>query len=396
MNTVLPLAGIRVVDLTRVLSGPFCTMLLADLGADVIKVETPGEGDTVRHQGAGRDGLSWYFANYNRNKRSITLNLRSNEGRDILARLIAKGDVLIDNYRPGVLGAMGFTDTRLRELNPRLVRGSITGFGTTGPYRDRPSFDFIAQAMSGFMSVNGTADQPPMRSGPPVSDLIAGLYAALGIVAGLLREGRTGEGGSASVSLTGGLTSFLGFMATDYLATGRQPKRTGNDHPIGSPYGLFRTADGQIAIAPAGEAMYQRLPRALDAEVLRDRPEFATNTMRAEQRPAINAEIEQRTMRQTSEHWIRVLNEAGVPCSQVMNLEQVFADPQAIDQKAVVTVEHPGHGAVSMLGSALHIDGAPLPVRAPAPKLGEHNTEVLGELGLSTAEIDQLRERGVV
>ena len=281
--------------------------------------------------------------------------------------------MLIDNYRPGVLAAMGFDEARLHELNPRLVRGSITGFGNTGPYRDRPSFDFIAQAMSGFMSVNGAADQPPMRSGPPVSDLVAGLYAALGIVAGLLREGRTGEGGSASVSLTGGLISFLGFMATDYLATGRLPRRTGNDHPIGSPYGLFRTADGEIAIAPAGEAMYQRLLRALDAEVLRERPEFATNALRAENRAAINAEIEARTMRETSAHWIRVLNEAGVPCSLVMDLEQVFADPQVIDQQAVVTVEHPGHGEVSMLGSALHIDGAPLPVRRPAPELGEHN-----------------------
>ena len=396
MTTALPLSGIRVIDLTRVLSGPFCSMLLADLGADVVKVETPGEGDTIRHQGATRDGLSWYFANYNRNKRSITLNLRSDEGRDILARLIATGDVLIDNYRPGVLAAMEFTDERLDELNPRLVRGSITGFGNTGPYRDRPSFDFIAQAMSGFMSVNGTADQPPLRSGPPVSDLIAGLYAALGIVAGLLREGRTGEGGSASVSLTGGLISFLGFMATDYLATGRLPKRTGNDHPIGSPYGLFRTADGEIAIAPAGEAMYQRLLRALDAEVLRERPEFATNALRAENRAAINAEIEARTTRETSEHWIRVLNDAGVPCSLVMHMDQVFADPQVIDQCSVVTVEHPGHGVVSMLGSALHVDGAPLPVRTPAPRLGEHNAEVLGELGYSAAAIDQLRERGVV
>ncbi len=396
MTIGLPLAGIRVVDLTRVLSGPFCTMLLGDLGADIIKVETPGEGDTIRHQGAGRDGLSWYFANYNRNKRAITLNLRSEEGRDILARLIAKSDVLMDNYRPGVLDAMGFTDERLRVLNPRLVRGSITGFGTTGPYRDRPSFDFIAQAMSGFMSVNGTADQPPIRSGPPVSDLIAGLYAGLGIVAGLLREGRTGEGGSASVSLTGGLISFLGFMATDYFATGRLPKRTGNDHPIGSPYGLFRTADGEIAIAPAGDAMYQRLLRALDAEALRERPEFATNVLRAENRAAINAEIEARTTRETSEHWIRVLNEAGVPCSLVMHLDQVFADPQVIDQQSMVTVEHPGHGPVSMLGSALHVDGAPLPVRRPAPELGEHNAEVLGELGFSAPEIAQLRERGVV
>jgi crotonobetainyl-CoA:carnitine CoA-transferase CaiB-like acyl-CoA transferase len=396
MQSALPLAGVRVLDLTRVLSGPFCSMLLADLGADVVKVETPGEGDTVRHQGAAKDGLSWYFANYNRNKRSITLNLRSKQGRDILAQLIAKSDVLVDNYRPGVLTAMGFTDERLNELNPKLVRGSITGFGNSGPYRDRPSFDFIAQAMSGFMSVNGSADQPPMRSGPPVSDLIAGLYAALGIVAGLLRQNRTGAGASASVSLMGGLISFLGFMATDYLATGSLPKRTGNDHPIGSPYGLFRTADGEIAIAPAGEAMYQRLLRALDAEALRDRPEFATNSLRAADRAAINAEIEARTTRETSEHWIRVLNEAGVPCSRVMNLHEVFADPQVIDQQAVVTMEHPGHGDVSMLGAALHVDGMPLPVRTPAPELGEHNAEILGDLGFSCAEIEQLRAAGVI
>ena len=396
MPPALPLTGIRVLDLTRVLSGPFCSMLLADLGADVIKVETPGEGYTVRHQGATQHGLSWYFANYNRNKRSITLNLRTQQGRDILARLIERSDVLVDNYRPGVLAAMGFTDERLNELNPKIVRGSITGFGNTGPYRDRPSFDFIAQAVSGFMSVNGNADQPPMRSGPPVSDLIAGLYAALGIVSGLLRQERTGTGGSASVSLTGGLISFLSFMATDYLATGALPKRTGNDHPIGSPYGLFRTADGEIAIAPAGEAMYQRLLRALDAETLRDRPEFATNPQRAANRAAVNAEIEARTMHHPSDHWIRVLNEAGVPCCRVMNLHEVFADPQVIDQRAVVTMEHPGHGNVSMLGSALHIDGSPLPIRTPAPELGEHNAEVLRELGFAANEIDQLREAGAI
>jgi crotonobetainyl-CoA:carnitine CoA-transferase CaiB-like acyl-CoA transferase len=396
MTIGLPLAGIRVLDLTRVLSGPFCTMLLGDLGADIIKVETPGEGDTVRHQGAGRDGLSWYFANYNRNKLAITLNLRSEEGRDILARLIAKSDVLMDNYRPGVLDAMGFTDERLRALNPRLVRGSITGFGTTGPYRDRPSFDFIAQAMSGFMSVNGTADQPPIRSGPPVSDLIAGLYAALGIVAGLLREGRTGEGGSASVSLTGGLISFLGFMATDYFATGRLPKRTGNDHPIGSPYGLFRTADGEIAIAPAGEAMYQRLLRALDAEVLRERPEFATNALRAENRAAINAEIEARTTRETSEHWIRVLNEAGVPCSHVMHMDQVFADPQVEHLRMVDTIESPHFHPLKVVAQAVRLSRTPHELRRRPPEPGEHTDEILGSLGLAPAEIADLRSREIV
>ena len=391
-----PLAGIRVVDLTRVLSGPFCTALLADLGADIIKVETPGEGDTVRQQGAIVNGFSSYFANYNRNKRGITLNLRSEAGRAILARLIAKSDVLMDNYRPGVLAAMGFDEARLAELNPRLVRGSITGFGNSGPYRDRPSFDFIAQAMSGFMAVNGAPDEPPMRSGPPVSDLIAGLYAALGIVAGLLRRERVGDGATASVSLTGGLISFLSFIATDYLATGQVPVRTGNDHPIAAPYGLFRTADGEIAIAPAGEAMYQRLLRALDAETLNEREEFRGGQSRARNRAAINAEIEARTRAMPSAHWIHALNEAGVPCSPVMRLPEVFADPQFAEQCTVVTYEQPGRGEVSVLGSPLFVDGEPLPVRRPAPELGEHTDEVLSELGMTREEIEKLRGEGVI
>lgn len=396
MSLALPLSGIRVVDLTRVLSGPFCTALLADLGADIIKIETPGEGDTVRQQGAIVNGFSSYFANYNRNKRGITLNLRKPAGRDILARLIATGDVLMDNYRPGVLEAMGFDAARLAELNPRLVRGSITGFGNSGPYRDRPSFDFIAQAMSGFMAVNGAPDQPPMRSAPPVSDLVAGLYAALGIVAGLLRRERADAGATASVSLTGGLISFLAFIATDYLATGNVPARTGNDHPIAAPYGLFRTADEEIAIAPAGEAMYQRLLRALDAGALNEREEFRGNAARARNRAAINAEIEARTRAKPSAHWIHVLNEAGVPCSPVMRLPEVFADPQVVEQRAVATYDQPGRGKISVLGSPLYVDGEPLPVRRPAPELGQHTDEVLGELGMSLEDIARLRADQII
>ncbi|HEX5317553.1 MAG TPA: CoA transferase, partial [Stellaceae bacterium] len=218
-----PLAGLRVVDLTRILAGPFCTAMLADMGAEVIKVETPGQGDPLRGQGAIRDGLSWYFASFNRNKKSVTLNLRRDEGREALARLIRTADVLVENYRPGVLAAMGFDTARLKALRPDLVVCGLSGFGDGGPYRDRPSFDFIAQAMSGFMAVTGEAGGAPMRAGPPIADLVAGLYGALGVCAALVRRGNTGAGERVGASLNSGLVSLLAFLAANYFATGEVP-----------------------------------------------------------------------------------------------------------------------------------------------------------------------------
>ena len=396
MTGNLPLAGMRVVDLTRVLSGPFCSMILADLGAEVIKVETPGEGDTIRAQGAMRDGLSWYFAGFNRNKKSITLNLRDPKAREILATMIKDADALVENFRPGVMAAMGFDEARLKEINPKLVTGSISGFGATGPYKDRPSFDFIAQAMSGFMSLNGPEGTPPMRAGNPISDLVAGLYCALGVVAGLLRRDRTGQGAAMATSLNGAIIGVLGFAAANYFATRELPPRTGNDHPVASPYGLFRTADGEIAIAAAGEGMYRRLLKALNAEELLQRKDFATNADRFTNRPAINAEVEARTIQFSTDHWIAIMNEAGVPCGRVMNLHEVFADAQNIDQHVSGTIEHPGHGKVEMLTTPLRIDGAVPPLRMPAPSLGEHTDQVLSQMGYSAAQIAALRKAGVI
>jgi crotonobetainyl-CoA:carnitine CoA-transferase CaiB-like acyl-CoA transferase len=392
----LPLTGIRVLDLTRILAGPFCSMLLADMGADVIKVETPGEGDPVRHQGAIRDGLSWYFAAYNRNKRSITLDLRSPEGREVLARLIARSDVLVENYRPGILDKMGFGAARLKALKPDLVYCNITGFGTSGPYRDRPAFDFIAQAMSGFMSVTGPPGEEPVRAGPPISDLVAGLYGALGICAALVGRGRTGAGDTVGASLTNGLISLHSFLAASYFASGKVPLRTGNDHGIVAPYGLFRTSDGEVAIAPSTEMVYAKLVEAIGAPELRNHPDYLTNTLRMQHRAAINAEIEARLRGNTSTHWIAVLNEAGVPCGLVMDLDDVFADPQVRDQEMAITVDHPGHGPVRMLGFPLKFSDNPCRVRRPAPPLGADTDEILREAGLTPEAIAALRENGVV
>ena len=392
----MPLSGIRVVDLTRILAGPFCTMLLADMGAEVIKIETPGQGDPLRQQGVIKDGLSWYFAAFNRNKRSLTLNLRSDEGKAVLARLIARSDVLVENFRPGVLDAMGFDAARLKALKPDLVVAGISGFGATGPYRDRPSFDFIAQAMSGFMAVTGMPDGPPLRAGPPLADLVAGLYGALGVCAALVRRGRTGMGDRVGSSLNNGLISLLGFLAANHFATGDDPVRTGNDHAIVAPYGMFRTADGEVALAPSQEQSYQRLVDALDAQEWREDPRFLTNDLRVANRAAINEAVEARLAAATTEEWIARLNAAGVPCGRVMSLAETFADPQVIDQEMVLTQPHPGHGDVKMLGFPVKFAEAPCRLYRPAPEIGGDTDAVLRELGYSPGEITEMRATGVV
>jgi CoA:oxalate CoA-transferase len=391
----MPLTGIKVLDLTRVLSGPFCTALLGDMGADIIKVEAP-EGDSVRGQGAIKDGLSWYFAQFNRNKRSIRLDLRKPDAKTILARLIEQSDVLVENFRPGVLARLGFDDARLQALRPSLVTCSINGFGSTGPYKDRPAFDFIAQAMSGFMSVNGHADDPPLRSGLPISDLIAGLYAALSIAAAVPHARATGQGQRTEVSLTNGLVSLLAYIATNYFATGTAPARSGNDHPIAAPYGLFPTRDGQIALAPADDAFFRRLADALDEPGLKDDPLYATQSARVANRAQINAIVGGKLAGNTTAHWVQLLNKAGVPCGPVNSVAEVFKDPQILAQNMVMNVDHPGHGIVQMLGFPVKFSNTQCQVRRPAPRLGEHSDEILTELGYTASDREAWRKEGVI
>jgi CoA:oxalate CoA-transferase len=391
----MPLSGVKVLDLTRILSGPFCTALLGDMGADVIKVEAP-EGDSVRGAGAIKDGLSWYFAQFNRNKRSIRLDLRKPEAKAILARLIERSDVLVENFRPGVLARMGFDDICLKALRPSLVVCSINGFGSTGPYKDRPAFDFIAQAMSGFMSVNGGPDDPPLRSGLPVSDLVAGLYAAFSIAACVVRARSTGEGQRAEVSLTNGLVSFLSYIATTYFATGSAPPRSGNDHPIAAPYGLFPTRDGQIALAPADNAFFGRLADALGESGLKTDPLYATQSARVANRALINAIVGGKLAANTTAYWVETLNRAGVPSGKVNSVAEVFEDPQILAQEMVLDVAHPGHGMVRMLGFPVKLSDTPCRVRRTAPALGEHSDEILAELGYTVSDRETLLGEGVV
>jgi CoA:oxalate CoA-transferase len=391
----MPLTGMKVLDLTRVLSGPFCTALLGDMGADVVKVEAP-EGDSVRGQGAIKDGLSWYFAQFNRNKRSLRLDMRKPAAKAILARLIEQSDVLVENFRPGVLARMGFDDARLKALRPSLVVCSINGFGSSGPYKDRPAFDFIAQAMSGFMSVNGGPDDPPLRSGVPISDLVAGLYAALSIAAAVPHARKTGQGQRVEVSLTNGLVSFLSYIATNYFATGVAPPRSGNDHPIAAPYGLFPTRDGQIALAPADDAFFQRLADALGQPGLKTDPLYATQAARVANRTRINAIVGGTLAGETTAHWVDVLNKAGVPCGPVNSVAEVFEDPQILAQEMVLDVEHPGYGAVRLLGFPIKLSETPCRVRRSAPGLGEHSDEILTELGYAASDREAWRQDGMI
>jgi crotonobetainyl-CoA:carnitine CoA-transferase CaiB-like acyl-CoA transferase len=393
----LQLEGIRVVDLTRILSGPFCSMFLGDMGAEVIKVEDPSGGDPIRSQGGTTpDGFSLYFATFNRNKRSITLDLRSAAGRDVLARLIASADVLVDNYRPGVLERMGFDRKALDALKPDLIVAHVTGFGEDGPYADRPAFDFIAQAMSGFMSVTGQAEGPPTRAGPPISDLVAGAYAAMGVLAALVRRARTGQGENLSTSLTDGMISMLAFMASNYFATGQVPQRTGNDHGLVAPYGLFEALDGQVAIAPSNDAVYFKLIDALGVPELRDHPDFRTPADRFARRPGINEAINQVTRTRPIEHWVSVLNAAGVPCGRVLNLQQVFDDPQVVHQQMRLRIDHPQHGPMDVLGFPIKFTDEPCRIHRLPPELGADTEPVLRALGLDDQAIERLRHDRVI
>lgn len=375
-----PLDGIRVVDLTRVLSGPFCSMLLGDMGAEVIKVEPPGKGDPVRQQGGIRDGLSWYFASFNRNKKSVTLDLRNPQDKALLAELITGADVLVENFRPGVLAGMGFDPQTLEQLNPRLVTCAINGFGSTGPYADRPAFDFITQAMSGFMSVNGAADQPPLRSGQPITDLVAGLYAAFGVVNALRARDLNGRGQQVESAMMNGILSFMAYLASEHLLTGAIPARTGNDHPLVAPYGLFRARDGEVAVAASNDMVLRRFMRTIALEHLLDDPRFDDNPKRFARRNELNTLIDARMVTDTQAAWIERLNAAGVPSGRVQNLAEALSDPQVVAQDMVINVNHPGHGMVRMLGFPVKLSGTPCEVRLPAPALGQHNDELLGPL----------------
>ena len=390
----MPLTGIKVLDLTRVVSGPFCTMLLADFGATVIKVESL-EGDPSRVTGIMSEGENPYFVNLNRNKRSITINMKTNEGKGVVRRLAKFSDVLVENFRPGVMERLGLGYEELKKLNPALIYAAITGFGKTGPYKDRPAFDFIAQAMSGFMSLNGTEDMGPMRAGIPITDTIAGLYSAFGILAALRDRERTGHGYEIQSAMVDGLISMFTFASGAFFATDELPPRNGNDHMVVSPYGLYNALDGPVAIAPSTEKTWLSLCKVLDIENLITDPRFDTNEKRRDNRTEINEIVSDRISTRSRAEWIDVFNKEGVPCGPINNLKEVFSDPQVLHQEMLLESPQPS-GKIRMPGFPVKISEAPARIRLPSPQVGEHTIEVLKELDYSDDEISLLQNAKIV
>ena len=386
-----PLEGIRVVDLTRYLAGPFGSQLLADYGADVLKVESP-RGREFQH--GDRD--EYFFLTANRGKRSITLDIKRQEGRKVLLRLLEGADVLIENFRPGVMRDIGLGEDVLLDRFPRLVYCGLSGFGAEGPYRDRPGFDQIAQGMSGFMSLTGTPESGPTRAGIAIADLLAGIFAAQGIQLALFARERSGRGQVVHTSLLEAMVSVLSWGAGMYFESGEAPEPAGQHHPLSSPYGRFRAADGYLNIAAGNDAMWKNLARVLDRERWLEDPRFETAPKRVEYRTALTREIEEVLASGVVSVWVERLNEAGVPCGPVLDLGQVFRDPQVLARQMMVELPHPERGTIRATGLPVKLSDTPGAIERRPPLHGEHTEEVLRGLGLSADEVADLRARGIL
>ena len=392
-----PLAGLTIVDLTRVLSGPYCTMLLADMGARVIKIEQPGRGDDTRAWGPPFVGEeSAYFLSINRNKESVTLDFKAAEGRRILNQLISTADVVVENFRPGVMSRLGLDYAALAEHHPRLVFCSISGFGQDGPRRDHAGYDAVIQAEGGLMSVTGDADGRAFRVGVAVTDLVAGLLAAQGIVLALFARERTGRGQQVDISMLDGVISLLSYHASIYLTTGAESRRVGNRHATIAPYDTFSAADGELFLAVGNDDQFQRFCKAAGLQKLLTEERFSTNPLRVANEAALKEIIEPVMRTRKRDEWIASLADAGVPCGAVRSVPEALSDPQVSARRMIEVVEHAVLGSMKVLGTPIKLSDTSASVRSAPPTLGQHTDKVLAELGLSGADITALKTRAIV
>ena len=392
-----PLEGVRVLDLTQIMAGPYCAMTLGDMGADVVKVEKPNGGDDARRMGPPFiEGESAAFLGINRNKRSIVADMRTDGGREIVQELARRSDILIQNFRPGSLERMGLGYEQVREINPAIIYCTISGFGATGPYARRGGFDLVAQGMSGLMSVTGHPGAPPTKIGAPICDLNAGMFAAIGILTAYVNRLRTGTGQHVDTSLLEGGIAYTFWESAMYFATGEPPGPMGSAHRLTAPYQAFETADGYINVGAANQANWERLCAAIGRDDLASDPRFARPRDRMDNLGALVSTLEETFARETTGHWLTALEAAGVPAGPIYTLDEVYADPQVRARDMVVETEHPTAGRVRNIGIPVKLSETPGAFRRPAPALGEHTDEVLRELGVSDARISKLRASGAV
>jgi len=388
------LQGLKLLDLTRVRSGPSAVRQFADWGADVIKIETPDSIDDSGDLSGKREGSD--FQNLHRNKRSMTLNLKSKDGLKIFKELIKNTDILVENFRPNVKKRLGINYEIMEKINPRLIYASISGFGQSGPYSNLPGFDQVAQGMGGLMSVTGFEGNGPLRVGIPVADLSAGLHCALGILTALYERERSGVGQCVSASLLESQVSMLDFQAARYLVSEEIAGQTGNDHPTMAPMGSFRTADGYINIASTGEAMWRRLCNVLDIKESLDDKDFEDDTARTKNRKKLTNIITQALSIDTNNEWIKKLNEASIPCGPINNIKEVFNDPQIMHSAIAQTVIHPELGEIKLVGQAMQLSRTPSKLKTAAPNKGEHTNIILKELGYDSENIDKFKMEKVI
>jgi crotonobetainyl-CoA:carnitine CoA-transferase CaiB-like acyl-CoA transferase len=390
-----PLDGLMVLDLTRVLSGPYCTMMLADMGARVIKIEQPGKGDDTRAWGPPFiDGESAYFLSINRNKESVTLDFKKPEGRELLHRFLERADVLVENFRPGTLPKMGLDYETLAPKYPRLVYCSISGFGHTGPRRREAGYDAVMQGEGGLMSITGTPGGPPVRLGVAIADIVSGMFAAQGVTAALFVRERTGCGQAVDIAMLDSVVALLSYQAGIYFATDKAPGRLGNRHPTIVPYETFPAADGEFVLAVGNDDQWRRF---CDVANLEQEQRFATNRQRVENYHDLKPLLDGRLQAEPRSYWIERLTAAGVPCGSVRDLHEVFSDPQVREREMITQIEHATAGLLKLVGTPLKFSGTPGEIRTPPPVLGEHTEAVLmRDLGLTSDRVVTLRAEGVI
>ena len=394
-----PLKGVRVLDLSRVLAGPYCSVTLSDLGAEVIKVEIPGRGDDTRAYPPFVNGVSSYFMSINRGKKSVTLDLKTEEAREALYRIVEKCDVLLENFRPGVTARLGVDYETLRERNPRLIYCSISSFGQTGPYAQWPGYDLIIQGMGGLMGVTGHPDSPPVRIGIAITDIGAGMWGVIAILSALRVRETTGEGQYLDISMIDGSVSWMTYLAGNYFATGEVPPKLGSAHPSIVPYQAFEAGDGRgLLIAAGNDRLWGLLCRGMGlGDDVRDDPRYAKAENRVENREALIPFLEEEFSKKPRDEWLEALRAVGFPCAPVYTLDEIFSDPQVIHRGMLAEMEHPKAGAIRQIGPVIKFSESPCVMSSPPPMLGEHTVEVLRSIaGYSEADVERLIEAGAI